>query len=109
YSLRQVYQMCKNGEIDHRAEFYSESSRRWRRLPEYMEEEFPTWRKLDMLKRDGFQYVRFVGSPEGDCPACTKLASQTFFIDRPPMIPPEDCCCNPWCQLIARPVETQPE
>ncbi len=109
FTTKEVFMMRERNEIDSTAEFYSEKLKRWRLLPEYMEEEFPSSEKIAQFKSMGYEYLRVIGTPGEDCPACNETTNQTYFIDKPPLIPPLNCTCIPWCRLIPQPLKKAPE
>jgi hypothetical protein len=59
--------------------------------------------RIEQMIEVGIKRVQVLGSGEKDCDACSALSDKIFPVQSPPLLPPEDCRCVPWCRsnLIA--------
>ena|SRR5579871_2712895 len=56
--------------------------------------------RLDEMISAGIETVEILGSGQYDCTACSALAGKVYPIVAPPILPPADCECVPWCRLV---------
>ena len=96
-----IHRMARRGEIDHTAEFWSPTLRRWRPLPEFMEDLYPSAERLNQMRQAGVEDVKLLaGVPGEDCSACSAHADKVMPISKAFPLPPPGCACLPWCRMI---------
>lgn len=99
-SLKRLYAMAMEGQIDHTTHFWSEKKQDWLPLSAIL---------FDLDDKDhlaefadlGITHTQIIGAGHKDeCPACAALVNEFFLVTEAPIIPPKGCSCIPWCRLM---------
>jgi hypothetical protein len=84
--------------------FYRNGARsRWIRLRLFGELEFGenTSDRIDRMRSADIKWVKWLTARNGlDCEACAALDEKIFPIEAPPIVPPSNCRCDPWCKCV---------
>jgi hypothetical protein len=98
HSIRALDRMATRGEINHTAEFWSETEQAWCPLAGIIFDFSPP--RLDDMRSAGITKVRILGSGSEDCPACAALQEIVYAIEEVPKLPLAACTCVPWCRCV---------
>jgi len=94
--MDEMWRMGNRKEINRTTLFWSEN-KEWRPLYCLLEDQEPNVEKLAKFQAKGSTTVRFIGSGTGyECPICKQMEGHTFPIESAPVLPMEECTCNPW-------------
>jgi hypothetical protein len=102
YTVDEIYDMAMARKLDYNAMFWSESTKKWKFMPGLMFDIDPD--RLEQFHRDGVKKIRVQGASKTSCRWCTAMVGKVYSIGEPPELPPKNCRCVPWCELVLAPV-----
>lgn len=99
YPLREVLDLCRNGQVNRKTMYFEPAINDWRPLGQLYQEQKAE--RLTYLRESGMGAVQIAaGGLDDECPACRELLDQIFPITEAPVIPPGNCTCEPWCKMV---------
>jgi GYF domain 2 len=99
FTPREILDLCRDGYVDRNTLYFEPAVNEWRPLAQLYEEE--KQERLAYLRSAGIGAVQIAGGGQDDeCPACRELLDKIFPIADAPIIPPENCTCEPWCKAV---------
>jgi hypothetical protein len=99
FPLKEILDLSRNGQVDRNTMYFEPAINDWRPLAQLFNEQKAD--RLAYLHDAGMGAVQIAGGGlDDECPACRELLDQIFPISNAPVIPPENCTCNPWCKAV---------
>ena len=99
FPLKELLILSQNGEVDRNTMYFEPATNDWRPLGQLYHEQKAE--RLAYLRDSGMGAVQIAGGGlDDECPVCRALLDKIFPIAEAPVLPPENCTCEPWCKAV---------